>query len=293
MRPQPSLGGGHGSSTDMSIFRFPGPICQTRHWFEPIDDGTLVTAPSSPPHVVGLAASEEEEPTSAEGNCSFLNPRPTGTVRAPQAAFDRLRSRQAAARISAAQDGGTHRWADGSSSASVAQEIQIDRITIRVVRPVEADARGKNLPTTQELGEALRAIPARQLQHTSRVVLSPRPHPDSTATQTVAGDAGGGEITLYPVNSTQTQNDFDNRVMHESGHNYQGSLWQSAQGVQEWRDAANQDSRLPSAYAGGTTGDDFCEFGILYNTTKGTPCEASARQLYPSRWRKMSEYESR
>lgn len=175
----------------------------------------------------------------------------------------------------------------------MAQEITIDSRTIRVIRPTDSDATGKNLPTTLQVAEALRAIPADQRAHTNCVVLSPRPHPDSTPTGTIAGQGGSGRIELFPVNSPQTQNDFDNRITHESGHNYQGTFWRSREAVQEWQTAADADDRLPSPYAGPITGDDFSEFNILYNTARGTPCEATARQLYPNRWAKMVEYQSR
>ena len=276
----------------MAPYRFPGPICQTRDWFEALDDGTLVRMRSPLPSPVGMAGSGGPAQAPASGACSFLNPRLSGTVRAPQAEFDRLRGSSGAARISPARSRTSQTWQDGSSSAAVEQEIQIDNRTIRVIRPTDPEAAGKNLPTTAQLAEALRAIPANQLAHTNTVILSPRAHPGSTPTRTIAGEAGSGEITLFPTNGAQSQNDFDNRLMHESGHNYQGSLWRSAQGVQEWRTAAAADNRLPSPYAGENTGDDFCEFNILYNTARGTSCEATARQLYPNRWRKMVDYQS-
>ena len=59
------------------------------------------------------------------------------------------------------------------------------------------------------------------------------------------------------------------------------------------RTAAAADNRLPSEYAGTNPGDDFCEFNILFTTTRGTSCEATARQLYPNRWAAMLQYLSR
>jgi hypothetical protein len=280
----------------MAISRLPGVICQTRDWYADLDDGTLARMPSPLPSTLGAApvggASSPPQQLVASGPCEFLNPRLRGTVRAPQEAFDRLRSSSGAARVSPPQPRTSQSWPDGSSSAAIEQTIQIGRQTIQLIRPTEADALGKNLPTSTQLADALRAIPADQRAHTTRVLLSPRAHPDSTATRTIAGDAGSGEITLFPVNGAQSQNDFDNRLTHESGHNYQGTLWHSGGDVQAWRSAAAADNRLPSPYAGENPGDDFCEFGILFNTARGTPCEAVARQLYPNRWLKMLEYQS-
>lgn len=281
----------------MASLRHPGPICQTKDWYDSIDDGTLARMPSPLPLTVGSPGSEGPAQVVplllASGDCSFLNPTMSGTVRAPQAAFDRLRGHSGGARISPPRPKASHTWPNGASSAAVEQEINIDSQTVRVIRPTDADATGKNLPTTAQLAEALRALPANQRIRTTTVVVSPRSHPDSTPSKTIAGQAGSGEIELFPVSSAQSQNDFDNRLTHESGHNYQGSLWQSAQAVQEWRTAAAADNRVPSPYAAENPGDDFCEFNILYNAARGTPCEGMARQLYPNRWRKMVDYQSR
>jgi hypothetical protein len=280
----------------MAPSKQPGPAGQAKQRREEIDGGTLARTRTQPPATVGAqgtAGSSQAAPVAAAtGACSFLNPRSTGTVRAPQEAFDRLRSNSGTAALSTPQPKNSQAWPDGTSSAALEQEITIDGRTFRLIRPTDADAAGKNLPTTAQVAEALRAIPAGQRANTSKVILSPKAHPNSTATRTIAGEAGSGEITLFPVNSGQSQNDFDNRLTHESGHNYQGSLWNSGPAVREWQTAANADNRLPSPYAGENTGDDFCEFGILYNTAKGTPCEASARQLYPNRWAKMLSYQT-
>jgi hypothetical protein len=302
-RPAWSFPFSFNTKLNMAAFRFSRPICQTRDWHE-IEDGTLVRMPSPLP-VLALegqtgaqggtqagaqGATQGGTNVTATGNCAYLNPRTSGTVAASSAAFTRLRRGVGAANYAAAQAVASHSWPDGTSSAAESYELIIDRQTIEVIRPLAANATGKNLPSNAQLGEALRAIPSGQRVLTKKVVISPQPHPDSTATQTVAGSAGSGTITLFPVKSGQTQDDFDNRVMHESGHNYQGHLWHSGQAVADWGNAAKQDKRLPSPYAGSNFGDDFCEFHILFNAARGTPCEAIAVQLYPNRWAKMLTY---
>jgi hypothetical protein len=275
------------------MIRYPDPICQTRDWFEDFDDGTLARTWFSSPGPIGTntqTAAPQGAPTAATGACAYLNPRKTGTVVAPQQAFDRLRGGSGSATISNPKPVSSFNWPYGPASSAVEQQVTIGGQNVTVISPVEADAKGKNLPTVDQVAEALRAIPAAQRAHTKRVILSPVPNPASTPGRTVAGEGGSGEITLFPVGKTQSQNDFDNRLMHESGHNVQGDLWKSAQDVKDWKDAADQDNRLPSPYAGETTGDDFCEFLILFNAAKGTPCEAAAQQLYPIRWAKMSTY---
>lgn len=277
----------------MAPLRYPGPICQTKDWYEDIEDVMGARFPSPLPAPVGAPTLDRLSEANASGACAYLNPQPTGTVRAPKEAFDRLRNNSGAARISVPQPKAAQNWPSGSSSAASEQEIAIDGKTIKVVRPTDADAAGRNLPTTVQIGEALRAIPRNQRIHSTRIIISPRPHPGSTATRTIAGEAGSGEITLFPVSTAQNQNDFDNRLMHESGHNYQERLWNSAQAVGEWQAAATADHRSPSPYAKENAGDDFCEFNILFNTARGTACEGPAKQLYPNRWAKMLEYQSR
>jgi hypothetical protein len=95
------------------------------------------------------------------------------------------------------------------------------------------------------------------------------------------------------LKSGQTQNDFDNRVTHEVGHSYQETFWRSKADVEDWRSAASADARSPSPYAATNPGDDFCEFLILYNATKGTACEETTRKLYPNRWAKLEQYAAR
>jgi hypothetical protein len=279
----------------MAPIKQPGPVGHAKGRHDEIDDGTLARSRSEPPATVGAQGSGGQLQTAptplATGACAFLNPRSSGTVRAPQEAFDRLRNGSGTVTISAPRPKDSQAWLQGAPSAAIEQEITLDGQTIAVVRPTDADAAGKNLPTTAQVGEALRAVPANQRRHTSKVILSPRSHPDSTPSRTIAGEAMSHEITLFPVNSTQSQNDFDNRLMHEAGHNYHASFW-FPEHLQEWRAAAAADNRLPSPYAAERTDEDFCEFNILYNTARGTTCEASARQLYPNRWAKRAAYQS-
>jgi hypothetical protein len=277
----------------MPPFRFPGPVCQTRDWFDDIDEGTLARTASPLPSSLGTEPSADTttpKKVVAKGDCAFINPQASGTVRAPKTAFDRLRQNSGPSQISKAKEKGSQTWPDNSSSPAIEEEITLGKQTIKLIRPKDDEARGKNLPTTQQVADALRAIPEEQRAYTKTVILSPKPHPKSTASRTIAGEASSGEIDLYPVGQKQEQVDFDNRLMHESGHNYQEKVWGSAEGVRAWKEAAAADDRRPSPYAAENTGDDFCEFNILYNTAKGTACEAAAKQIYPNRWKKRKEY---
>jgi len=55
------------------------------------------------------------------------------------------------------------------------------------------------------------------------------------------------------------------------------------QDAQNWQIVVTADNRLPSPYAESNAGDDFCEFHILYNNTRGASCEATAGQIYLNR----------
>jgi hypothetical protein len=280
----------------MPPFKYPGPICQTKDWYDDIEDGTLARVASPLPSPVGSAAPQGTAKPArrvvAKGACSFINPQAKGTVIASPEAFGRLRKNSGAAKISSEKAKASQTWPDGSSSPAIEQEIQIDNQKISVVRPMDDKARGKNLPTIKELAEALRATPAAQRAHTNEVILSPTAAPGSTESQTIQGQGGSGKIELFPVSDRQSQNDFDNRLMHESGHNYQEKLWSGAADVSQWQVAADADDGRPSPYAAHNTGDDFCEFNILYNAAKATSCEPIAKQIYPNRWKKMEEYQS-
>lgn len=275
----------------MAPYRFPGPVCQIKDWYDGIDDGTLARVRSPNTSVLNGADSNlADGPDTPSGSCSFLEPAGRFTVLAPSAAFDRLRTSSGAAAISATTPRAAYTWPNGSSSAALEQQITIDGQSISVIRPENAQAAGKNLPTTAQLAEALRAVPRSQRIHTRRVVISPLPATGSTPGHTIAGEGGGGEIDLYPVNQPQTQQDFDNRVTHESGHNYQGNFWHSAGDVAAWQTVAVQDHKSPSRYADENPGEDFSEFIILYNTTRGTACEAAASAMYPHRWARLQGY---
>jgi hypothetical protein len=279
----------------MAPLKHPGPTCQTKDCFGNVEDGTLARMPSPPPSPVGSATPQgvaKKPPRAfAHGKCSFLNPQSLPTVVAPQEAFDLLRKSSSAAKISQPVEKAEQEWPDKSKSSAIEEEVQIGDQKIKVIRPTENDAKGKNLPTTQQLAEALRAVPAQQRAYTNQVIVSPNASSVADKRGTVAGEGSGGVIYLYPVSKPQSQNSFDNRVTHESGHNLQEQLWKDT-GAGPWQAAADADTLRPSPYAAAGYGEDFCEFNILYNTSKGTSCETIAKQIYPNRWKKREEYTS-
>jgi hypothetical protein len=286
----------------MVSFRYPGHICQIMDWYEH-DDGVRTGQTRSQTSVRGvltddidtaeerLSLARSRVVAASSGPCAFVNPVARGIVRAPPAAFDRLRGNSGTATISPQQARAPEKCgALGPVFPGVEQQVQIDSQRFRVIRPTDAVGAGKNLATTVQIAESLRAVPAFQRAATDEIFVSPIPHPSSTATHTTAGEGGSGEIILYPMSSVQTQNDFDNRITHESGHNFQKKFWSGSQAVAQWQVQANLDRRRPSPYCVKGAGEDFSEFNVLFNTTRGTRCEVTCRQIYPHRWAKMIEY---
>jgi hypothetical protein len=228
---------------------------------------------------------------SAKGPCAFINPSNKRTVSASSEAFTRLRNRHGSATITSPQKKAAKRWwINGPVFRAIEQKIIITGHTIRAIRPLEADIKGKNFPTIKQVAEALRTIPPDQLIHTHSFALSPKPSPKG---ETTAGEGGSGEVVFFPVSTAQTQNNFDNRMMHECAHNYHAKFWAGPDGLTKWQDAADLDNRLPSLYCREGAGEDFCEFLILYNTTDGAECEVTCSKIYPHRWAKVAEYLSR
>src|SRR6266550_2403121 len=186
----------------MPPFRIHGPICQVTDWYKDIDDGTLVRTPSPVPAAFGSTKAAPAKVV-ASGNCSFLNPKAVGTVQVPKAAFDRLRKDSPAAKISAPKAKDSQVWPDKSTGPAIEQDIEIGSQKIKLIRPTDDKTAGKNLPTTAQVAEALRAIPAAERAYTKMVILSPLPASGSTPQKTIAGEGGSGEIDLYPVGAGQ------------------------------------------------------------------------------------------
>lgn len=242
--------------------RFHGPICQIRDWYE--SDFEAVVPP-----------------------CWFVGTALPHRVIAPASDYDRLRGSGGSATLSAATAVASHPWPYGSASSAERYVATLAGHAIEVFVPVGGPS---TLPSAQQACNALHAVPARQRTHTRTVHLCPTAHPNSAPGRTIGGEAGSGVVTLFPYPSALTQNVVDNLIMHEIGHNFQGSLWQSSADVAVWTAAAARDTQSPSRYARENSGDDFCEFLIIFNTTRGTLCETSARTIFRHRWDQMLTY---
>lgn len=233
------------------------------------------------------AATATSKQATVSAPCWFMVPPLPRRVVAPDGAFDALRRRGGTASLSAATAIASYRWPYGPPSNAEQHFATMSGRRLEIIRPAGTNP---TLPTVQQVCDALQAVPSTHRQHTTKVMLCPTPHPNSTSRSTVGGEAGAGEVTFFPLSTAITQNDVDNRMMHEIGHNLQGSLWHSAADVAAWTAVATSDPQAPSVYAQTNFGDDFCEFLIIFNTVRGTPCELTARRLFPQRWDKMLTY---
>lgn len=257
--------------------RFYGPICQVRDWYT--EDRRVLGA--------SAAVSASSKQASASAPCWFETQPIPALVMAPDEAYVRLRRQGGTANLSAGTSLADYRWPHGPASEAQRFVATLGSQQVEILRPLSTVA---NLPSAQQVCHALQAVPAVQRAFTRRVILCPTPHPNSTARSTIGGEAGSGEVTLYPSSTPPTQNEVDNRIMHEIGHNYQGNFWHSRDDVAAWGAAAALDPQAPSRYAQGNSGDDFCEFLIIYNAVRSTACEAAARNLYGHRWSQLERY---
>jgi len=274
----------------MANMTFPGPICRSRHPTD-INDGTLALVASSPPCPIGVTLIKSTQtPVPQTSSCLYVEPVLNGTLSVPDTIFNRLRASNGVAKLSPTSLLSAHQWRYGSPTNAIKQIITIDGQDITVIRPPDNVIQQNNLPTINQLTEALRAIPKKQRRHTTIVKLSPAANPSSRPGHIIAGEGGADDIVLYPVTGIQSQNDFDYRIMHESGHNYQSSIWNSAQSVAAWSAAITSDGNSPSPYAQTGTGEDFCEFYVLFVASRNTHCAVRLKALYPARWQLMTDY---
>lgn len=65
---------------------------------------------------------------------------------------------------------------------------------------------------------------------------------------------------------------------------YSKSIWPNDAAWQPWQNAMKADGRSPSTYADSSKDEDFSESLVMYQLSKGTPCEAPAKVLYPHRY---------
>jgi hypothetical protein len=171
-------------------------------------------------------------------------------------------------------------------------------IPVIVPRTGTTDA-GRQLPTPNQIAQAIAILPAPQLSQVQSIQVSPRPSPHDAYWQAqyndpthVSAASAGNPITFYPA-ASNSQEWLDSTMIHEAGHNVHAGLWTNPAVEQRWRNALTADNNPPSQYAqssfaaNGSMAEDFAESLLVWSLAKNGPCEAYARRLYPNRMKEL------
>jgi hypothetical protein len=177
---------------------------------------------------------------------------------------------------------------------ATSQTVTIGGHDVNVIRagsgPVEKDT---VLPSTDQVAQSLGAVPANQYGYIKNVVVSPDRSPDdaywakqynSPGFRSEATGGADGTVTWYPIPKDSPMIP-DETMVHESGHTYSDNIWKKPADWKPWEKAMAADGRAPSEYAESAKEEDFSESLVMYTMSKGTPCEATARALYPERYK--------
>lgn len=257
----------------------------------PGERDTLALTNFYSPGSIGVEITHIQDPEyRASGQCAWINPSQRQLVIPAQAAFDFLRVNSPAAVISQAKPKEAQTWHNGSVTAALEYTVTVGNHTIDLIRPVARLTQNKNLPTNDQIAKAIRTIPAYQRSATTKIIVNHIPIPRPANTPLIQADAGSGTINYYPFRRPTNQWIVDARSMHEFGHNFHNTVWNSSANVSRWGLARNLDVISPSAYAQTAIQEDFCEFNIIYIIASSTNCENQMRKLYPNRCSLMDQY---
>ena len=221
--------------------------------------------------------------------CEYL--KKGDTVEAPKANFDRIRKTATIGPAKAIK----HKFPGNAAEVdAISETVTVDGRDVEVIRPKDPVA-PKNLPTTQQIANSLGAVPSKQLDKVNTVELSNQPNPDDAYWAQQYNDpnfysaatGGPGGVTFYPKDTPWTQPFCDSTAIHEGGHAYSGELWKDPKTEAAWKAAIAADGRSPSTYSDNAPTEDFSESLVMYSLSKGTPCEATAKKLFPNRYAEL------
>ena len=158
---------------------------------------------------------------------------------------------------------------------------------VTIYEPTTGVAPPKWLPTTQNMADGLATLSDEQLAGMKEAWIVPHDYPPRPSD---VANHYKGVIQYFPRGATHPQSDIDWVYQHESAHN----IWDKENAKDpnfksEWQRAADKDHRSVSSYGDSGIGEDFADFQILYSNVLGTPCEASARALFPNRMKMMDK----
>ncbi len=214
------------------------------------------------------------------------------TVESTKANFDRIRK---PATLGPPKDIKYKFPGDAAEQDALEYEVDVNGGKKKLIMPKNPPT-GKSLPTAEQLATAMGAVPAPQLDKIPQVVASPNANPSDAywATQykipnfSSAATGGTSGVTFYPQDKW-SQEFTDSTMIHEGGHSYSKDLWSDDGKKKAWEKAMKSDGRSPSKYADSSTDEDFSESLVMYSLSKGTTCEATAKELYPNRYKSLEE----
>lgn len=159
---------------------------------------------------------------------------------------------------------------------------------IKIYEPVKGVRPPDWQPSADSIAQGLATLSDEQLRNVHEVYIVPEPDLDQ---RSAVADYYQGVIRYFPRDFPHPQSDIDWVLQHEAGHAYSISeVWKKdPSALQDWIRAMGADHRTVSAYGDTAEVEDFAEFMLLFAIVKGTPCEASAKALFPNRWKIMEK----
>jgi hypothetical protein len=185
---------------------------------------------------------------------------------------------------------------DTAPSDATEYEVEVDGRKVKVIVPKPYPP-GKNLPSVEEIAKGLGAVPSGQLATIKEVVVSPNPNPSDAYWAEKykkpgfrsAATGGASGVTMYPTTNKLDQSRVDSNLIHEGGHTYASDLWKDAAKKEAWEKAMKSDPFSPSTYADSSADEDLAESMVMYSLSKGTKCEAIAKQMFPERYKILDQ----
>ena len=177
---------------------------------------------------------------------------------------------------------------DDSSTQFHKRVVVIRGHSVAIYEPVTGVAPPQWLPSADSVAQGLATLSDEQLRNVEEVYIVPHGRPGAPGDIAVYHDR---KVRYYPRTETHPQSDIDWVLQHESGH----ALWFNEilpknPGFEDaWQRAVDADHRPVSGYGSTLLREDFAEMMILFAIVQGTPCEASAKALFPNRWALMEK----
>jgi hypothetical protein len=183
---------------------------------------------------------------------------------------------------------------DTAETRMLKRDVWIRGHKVTVYEPAGGAPAGKWLPSGDSVAHGLATLSDEQLRNTKEVYIVPHdgtPNPKTGALPVADYGSVPETIRYFPRGEPHPQSDIDWALQHETGHAYSlNEVWKKNPVAREaWKQAIASDRRGVTDYGDSNEVEDFAEFMLLYSNVLGTPCEASARAMFPNRFREMDK----